>query len=69
VYGDVRVEQPELAVLKARVGVDELDAVIAQALDLGAKKHHACLVTLVHEVIMERLAVARDDLISAVLWA
>src|SRR5690606_18398593 len=61
VGADVRVPQPRLAALEARVGVLQVRPPGAQRLDLAARQHEAGLERLDDLVVVPRLAVDGDD--------
>src|SRR5687767_1328959 len=65
---DLRAEQEDLAVLDDRVGLGELHASLAQALDLPAFEHDAALEALVDVVLVPGALVERDRAAGVVLF-
>ena len=64
VGADVDADGVQLAVLDVAVGVLEIDATAADALDLSAVELDACFVLLVYEVVVPCLLILGDDLDS-----
>jgi hypothetical protein len=60
VRADVDVVQEHLALLHARVAVAEVDAALADGLDLGAEQCDASLVGVEDVVVVKRLAILGD---------
>src|SRR5262245_4016888 len=60
VRADVHVEQPDLAILDARIAVAQVDAAFANRLDLGAEQRDPDLPCLEDVIVVTRLAVFCD---------
>src|SRR5450759_211859 len=58
--GDVQADDPGLVTLDARVGIREAHLVIADALDLGAAQHDACLEGVLDAVVVMGSSVPGD---------
>ena len=68
VLGDVRVAQPDLAIVDGGKRVDQGRAAGPQRLHLSAGEHHAGLNPLADVVVVQRLLVARDHLLALFAW-
>ncbi len=62
---DVRADEPQLTILNARVCITQVDTALADRFDLCSAQDDARFDDLFNVVIVERLAIRRDDLFVA----